>query len=272
MRGCKADMRRYATLRLNGFMRSLVAKMTGVEFTANKVKVSSMCKIEAPCRITGAVNCKTHVEVGAFTTFDGEESDGRIRNLKIGRYCSVAKRVDIGLAQHPVNWLSVTPLCYFSNGGLGDLHRKSVHTIPFQNESGMTEIGNDVWIGDRVIIMSGVKIGDGAIVAAGAVVTKDVPPYAIVGGVPAKVIKYRFSESVIKRLLELQWWNYDLADLGSIDWSQMPQALDLIEEKIEGGVPRYDGKVFDCTNLSVGRMVFDFLKSLFVYEKKTGTK
>lgn len=68
-------------------------------------------------------------------------------------------------------------------------------------------IGNDVWIGARSIIMDGVSIGDGAIVAAGSVVTKDVPPYAVVGGSPAKIIKYKFSQDIIDRLEEIQWWN-----------------------------------------------------------------
>lgn len=70
-------------------------------------------------------------------------------------------------------------------------------------------IGNDVWVGSHVLVKGGVHIGNGACVAAGAVVVKDVPPYAIVGGVPAKVIRYRFSPEIIQRLLELEWWNMD---------------------------------------------------------------
>ena len=70
-------------------------------------------------------------------------------------------------------------------------------------------IGNDVWIGESARIMAGVHIGDGAVIAAGAVVTKDVAPYAIVGGVPAKVIKYRFSPEQIEELLKIEWWNWD---------------------------------------------------------------
>ena len=108
-------MSRYVVLRLNSFLRKFVANCTGVLFDSNKVRISSLCKFESPCRITGAVNCKTHVEVGAFTTFDGGENDGRIRNVKIGRYCSVAKHVDIGLPQHPINWLSIHPLQYFAD-------------------------------------------------------------------------------------------------------------------------------------------------------------
>lgn len=245
-------MSRYAVLRLNSLLRKFVAKCTGVLFTSNKVRVSSLCKFESPCRITGAVNCKTHIEVGAFTTFDGEECDGRIRNVKIGRYCSVAKHVDIGLSQHPVNWLSITPRQYFSNfAGWSHLTGKDVLVKTFAQVEGMTEIGNDVWIGDRVVIMSGVKIGDGAIIAAGAVVTKDVPPYAIVGGVPARVIKYRFDENIIRRLIDLQWWRYDIADFGELDWADINTAIDVVKKRIGDGIAPYQSKVYDLKSLRI---------------------
>ena len=109
---------------------------------------------------------------------------------------SVAYGVRIGLPEHPVNMVSTSPKIY-RNIKLKDI--KDVYFPPI--------IGNDVWIGANAIILQGVTIGDGAIIAAGAVVTKDVPPYAIVGGVPAKVIKYRFSDDVILKLLEIKWWD-----------------------------------------------------------------
>ena len=244
-------MSKYTVLRMNRFIRAFIKRRTGIEFTAGKVRISSKCKFESPCRITGAVNCKTHIEVGAFTTFDSEEIDCRIRNVKIGRYCSVAKHVDIGLSQHPVNWLSVTPRQYFRDfARWSSFAGKEVAVKPFDGVSGMTEIGNDVWIGERVIIMSGVKIGDGAIVAAGAVVTKDVPSYAVVGGVPARVIKYRFDEPTIRRLLDLQWWRYDLADFGDVDWSDIGSALDIVKKRIDDGIAPYRGKIYDSEKLN----------------------
>lgn len=92
------------------------------------------------------------------------------------------------------------------------------HTTP-------AEIGNDVWIGQNAVIMDGVKIGDGAIVAAGAVVTKDVAPYAIVGGVPAKLIKYRFDEATIKDLLRLKWWELSDKEILSLPVNDVKESI-----------------------------------------------
>ncbi len=91
-------------------------------------------------------------------------------------------------------------------------------------------IGNDVWTGHNVNVMAGVNVGDGAVIAAGSVVTKDVPPYAIVGGVPATVIRYRFGERTIERLLRLKWWELELSQLSGLPFRDVDRCLDLIEE------------------------------------------
>lgn len=131
--------------------------------------------------------------------------DCEIVNCEIGAFCSIAGSVIIGGAQHPLNWVSTSPVFYNIAGGtgqhLGDL------IVP---KTKRTTIGNDVWIGHRAIIMAGVTIGDGAVIGAGAVVTKDVPPYAIVGGVPANIIRYRFDDKIITELQNSKWW--DLPD------------------------------------------------------------
>lgn len=125
-----------------------------------------------------------------------------IPGTKIGKYCSIALGVVIHPAEHDVYSVSTSPNVpghIYSEG-----HGQSNGAI----------IGNDVWIGRNAIILNSCKnIGDGAIVAAGAVVTKDIPPYAIVGGVPARVIKYRFSPAIIKKLLKIQWWNLPDSEL-----------------------------------------------------------
>lgn len=134
--------------------------------------------------------------------------DCSIVKCKIGSFCSIAEDVIIGGAQHPLNWVSTSPVFYKVNGGtgrhLGDL------TIP---EVAETTIGNDVWIGSRAIIMQGITIGDGAVIGAGAIVTKDVPSYAIVGGVPAKIIRFRFDENTISDLLNVRWWTLSDVEL-----------------------------------------------------------
>lgn len=118
--------------------------------------------------------------------------------LTIGAFCSIADCVEIFLGgNHRYNCISTFP--FFEKGFGGKSNTYS---------NGDVTIGNDVWIGSGAKIMSGVTIHDGAIVAAGSVVTKDVPAYAIVGGNPAKIIKYRFSEEKIKTLLKMQWWNW----------------------------------------------------------------
>ena len=114
--------------------------------------------------------------------------------IQIGRYCSFAGEVAIlGGGEHRVDWVTTYPLRVLFDDPLAN---KDGHPA----SKGPTIIGNDVWVGYRVTILSGVKIGDGAVIAAGAVVTKDVPPYAIVGGNPAKLIKYRFSPEISEAL------------------------------------------------------------------------
>lgn len=126
-----------------------------------------------------------------------------IHDTKIGKFCSISACCVIGLPGHPTNHLSTSPIFTSPSNALGE-HWVQEHV--YKPEINV-EIGNDVWIGYGAMIPNNIKVGDGAIVAAGAVVTKDVPAYAIVGGIPARVIKYRFSQEVIDRLLELQFWN-----------------------------------------------------------------
>lgn len=126
--------------------------------------------------------------------------------LIIGKFCAIASEVKFifNAANHTQKSLSsYTFLEFHEEWG----HRPDDITEAFDNKGDIV-VGNDVWIGYNATIMSGVTIGDGAIVAANAVVTNDVPPYAIVGGVPAKVIRFRFDEDTIAKLLSLKWWNW----------------------------------------------------------------
>lgn len=140
--------------------------------------------------------------------------------LIIGKFCSIAcgTKFLFNSANHRMNSLSTYPFpLFFEEWGLD---RQDV--ADSWDNKGDIIIGNDVWIGYEAVIMAGVTIGDGAIVGTRAVVTKDVPPYTIVGGVPARPIKKRFSEETIEKLLELQWW----------DWppEKLAENIDLIQK------------------------------------------
>jgi len=139
-------------------------------------------------------------KIGAFTYISNSE----VYNCEIGSFTSIAPYAIIGgFGQHPTRWLSTHP-AFYSNALKANTTFTSDNSF---DEYQITHIGNDVWIGTRAMILDGVNIGNGAIVAAGAIVTKDVPDYAIVGGIPAKVIRYRFSNDIIEELLAWKWWD-----------------------------------------------------------------
>lgn len=133
-----------------------------------------------------------------------------IINTEIGSFSSIANNVCSGLANHSVSALSTSPIFTEKNNGTG--HSWIAKDIKM-SKTPRTIIGSDVWIGHGAKILNGVKIGDGSVVAAGAIVTRDVPPYAIVAGVPARVIRYRFDEECINDLLALKWWTAKDKDL-----------------------------------------------------------
>lgn len=129
----------------------------------------------------------------------------KLNNVTMGNFSVVAGDSILGVGQHPTNYLTYHSI-FYKKGNWG-WHDDWVKYPEGFKEMAPISIGNNVWVGRNVIVMGGVKIGDNSIVATGAVVTKDVPPFSIVGGVPAKVIKTLFTEEVRERLQQIQWWN-----------------------------------------------------------------
>lgn len=163
------------------------------------------------------------ISIGRYTAINGPHTDilCEIDSVQIGAFCSIARNVAIQEYNHRAGACST---CFVLSRVLG-------HEDACEVESkGPISIGNDVWIGTQCVILSGSKIGDGAIIAANSVVTAPIPPYAIAAGSPAKVLRYRFSDAIIERLLELEWWRWSRAML------EHNRALfegDLTEEKLD---------------------------------------
>lgn len=128
-----------------------------------------------------------------------------IGNIDVGKFCSISTDVTVGLEKngHPLNWLSTSPFQYSDNDITRLRDFKKLSYDPGMRE---TLIGHDVWVGNKVIIYNGCHVGTGSVIAAGSIVTKSISPYAIVAGVPAKIIGYRFKEEVIEVLLKSEWW------------------------------------------------------------------
>jgi len=147
-----------------------------------------------------------------------------VKNCQVGRYCTFGTRISIGAFSHPTDWLSIHEFQYRNTKDIyGDSILEGDENIAPKNP--VTRIGCDVWIGDNASVMTGVSLGHGAIVGLGAVVLKDVPPYAIVTGNPARILRYRFSEDVIGELLRIKWWELDMQYLKGIDFSDINKAI-----------------------------------------------
>ena len=145
----------------------------------------------------------------------------------IGAFTSIGSHVRIGHGTHPLNYLTTSPYLYL------DRLEYKTDKAPSHNEwevLASIHIGNDVWIGDEVFIKNGITIGDGAILGAKSVITHDVPPYAIVCGNPAKVLRYRFSADIIEKLLELKWWNLPDDVIKQIPYDDIHQAITFLTE------------------------------------------
>ena len=141
-----------------------------------------------------------NIDLGDYSYVSGPRS--YIEDAKIGKYCSIARQVIIGVSNHNYNWVTTSPVITSKLYGF-------IKDDVEEPQKAAPVIGNDVWIGMNSIIMRGVTIGNGAIIAAGSVVTKDIEPYSVVAGVPARHLRYRFDKAQIQELEKIQWWNWD---------------------------------------------------------------
>lgn len=134
---------------------------------------------------------------------------GGRNDINIGKFCSIANEVKIFLGgEHRTDWVTTYPF--------NQIFKEASHIKGHPKSKGDVHIGHDVWIGYGATIMSGVCIGNGAVIGANSVITKDVPPYAIVAGNPQQLMKYRFSSNIIEQLQSLEWWNLKFSSIQSI--------------------------------------------------------
>ena len=195
---------------------------------------------ERPATLFNGVSLN-HCKIGAYSYISAKTN---ALLTTIGRYCSIGDNVRLGLTEHPVDHLLTSPIAYKQ---LFDWHQ-TYEPPDTWNEFQPVHIEHDVWIGAGATVLGGVRLGTGCIVAARAVVTRDVPPYTIVAGIPAKPIKMRFGDAVVERLLALRHWRYDLPRWwaksgGSPSGSLTAETLANLEAAVgSGDIPLYDAK------------------------------
>ena len=158
-------------------------------------------------------------------------------DFKAGRYCSIASGVSLSDLEHPLDRITTHP--FTTHPHMTELARrefgKSPSITPHSFLRPAPQIGHDVWIGEGALIKRGITIGNGAVIGARALVTKDVPDYAVVGGSPARVLKFRFDEETRGRLLELEWWKYNYADFPAVDPTDIGAFIAGLEKGIQAG-------------------------------------
>lgn len=205
------------------FMRKIYFKRAKKVVFGKHAKIDTTTYFEGTCiaygeiydtRVADATNVSgfllsCSIGYGSYVT-----DESRLENCRIGKYTSIGHRVRSVRGQHPSkNWVSTCPSFFspYTATGLSYVDEQRYPEYKWIDEEKRIaiDIGNDVWIADDVTLLEGIRIGDGAIIATGAVVTTDVPAYAVYGGVPAKLIRYRFSEEQIAFLQSFQWWNRD---------------------------------------------------------------
>lgn len=207
----------------------------GILIPPGEYNIHPDTELESPCALLGGFDFRRPFRGGAFSYSYSYVSPFV---WEMGRYCSIGGGCRFGDMEHPPEWLSTSNFTY--DGEFWSFFRghgafTPLALPPARKRDGIT-LGHDVWIGARAYVRAGVTVGTGAIVGHSAVVTKDVPPYAVVIGNPGRIIKYRFPESLIAKLLASQWWNYRYPDFEGMDITQPEAFLEQLEAR---GLPEY---------------------------------
>jgi acetyltransferase-like isoleucine patch superfamily enzyme len=179
------------------------------------------------------INQGAFCSLGAFTY----ARSNLLQSFVAGRYCSIAPNCEILGIDHPLGNISTHIFTFrehFAERMKGRFGA-AAEPAPFEPDRGPVRLGHDVWIGQNVLMQRGITIGDGAVVAAGSVVTKDVPPFAIVGGTPARIIRYRFGDALIERIQRVAWWQYHASSFAGLDVASPGRFLDGVEEGASAG-------------------------------------
>ena len=237
-------------------MRSRL-RARGVEcFLGEGVNLSAQAEFEPPCSLKW-MQIMNGFRLGAFSY----AVSGFFSQVTIGRYTSIGEDVQIGRSNHAMNWVSTSPFFYLREPvfDVGREFSGSEHYHGFMPPEYSAApatafksvyIGNDVWIGHGAFIMPGVIIGDGAIIGAQAVVTKDVPPYGIVAGNPAILVRMRLPPVVVAKLLQLAWWRYAPWQLSDVDFSLPEKAAEQLSDLVSRLEP-YKPDMINLSDLAV---------------------
>ncbi|MCL1962192.1 MAG: CatB-related O-acetyltransferase [Desulfovibrionaceae bacterium] len=193
------------------------ASIKSPEGLEHPVHLSPLSEVHAGC----TVGRYTHINIGTVL----------FSHVKVGRFTSFGRNCEIGAANHPLQYLSthtfqIHAQCFPRLPDYKNLKRKPWLFHPD------THIGNDVWVGAKTVVRAGVTIGDGAVVAAGSVVTKDIPPYTIAGGTPARMIRMRFPSHIVAALLELKWWELNIVELDGLPFDNIEACVTELRNRI----------------------------------------
>ncbi len=171
----------------------------------------------------------SHAELGDYSYI---ERHAQVIYAKIGKFCAIAANACVNALEHPIDRVSQHKITYRPNEYF--VGAKLDKSFRERRRTAIVGIGNDVWIGQGAIVMPGVQIGHGAVIAAGAVVTKDVSPYAIVAGVPASFLKWRFESKISERMIALAWWDWEHDRLAKAVADMQALSAEAFLEKYEG--------------------------------------